>query len=211
MANLAKFNKEMQSLMIELNVPNLRPFVCDGSPFECEVFIVGLNPATEMSIDPWKYWSDDYGFQKCRWFREYAETYHEHQRKAGKKRITLMSPSRERIECVVRGACPVKCLETNIYAKPSKNKDELKLFLKKLSCDDQKRLTAPFETLLKQVKPKLVVIHGTDAQQHFRQQNQTLEALGCEKWCEGHFSRNWSKVKAHALGCRIYEFFHAQL
>lgn len=212
MTNLAEFKQEMQRLMKplteELNVPNLRPFVCEGSPLECEVFIVGSNPATEMSTDPWKFWSDDYGFYKSRWFVEYTKTHQENQRKAGKKRITKMSPTRRNINWVVEkvsveGTCSVNCLETNIYAKPYKRERDLRKFLKRLSPEEKERLTAPFDYLLNQMKPQVVVAHGKMAKEYLRDQH-----LECELWCEDHFSRYWSKVKAQALGHRIHEFFN---
>ena len=34
---------------------DLRPFVCEGSPIECESFLVGINPASEMSVDFWDF------------------------------------------------------------------------------------------------------------------------------------------------------------
>ena len=35
---------------------DLRPFVCEGSPLDCDVFIVGSNPATKMEGDWWRFW-----------------------------------------------------------------------------------------------------------------------------------------------------------
>ena len=219
MTNLAEFRQEMQglmkSLMEELNVPDLRPFVCEGSPLECEVFIVGTNPATEMSIAPWEHWSDDYGFRKYgkgNWFEAYKEERRNRPLKPGRTRRNKVSRTRRRINLVIEGAHPVKCLETNIYAKPSENEDELKAFLVPLSCDEQKRLIAPFDYLLEQIKPKLVVAHGECSQEYLRQQCQTLEALGCEKWCEDHFAsrgrEGYTNAKAEALGCRIHKLFN---
>ncbi len=30
---------------------DLRPFVCEGSPLSCDIFLVGFNPATTMETD----------------------------------------------------------------------------------------------------------------------------------------------------------------
>jgi hypothetical protein len=55
-----------------------RPFVCDGSPLECEAIIVGANPATEMTADFWDFWCPGEGFQRARWFAQYKRERQEH-------------------------------------------------------------------------------------------------------------------------------------
>jgi hypothetical protein len=42
--NLDEFDKTLWELMKKQS-PDLRPFVCEGSPLECEILIVGFNPA----------------------------------------------------------------------------------------------------------------------------------------------------------------------
>ena len=49
---------------------DLRPFVCDGFPLECEVFLVGYNPASGQLGDFWQYFNEN-GFGKKQWFRDY--------------------------------------------------------------------------------------------------------------------------------------------
>lgn len=51
----------------------LRPFVCDGSPLDCRVFIVGFNPATDSEVDFWTFWSSDRGFNKALWYQNYLK------------------------------------------------------------------------------------------------------------------------------------------
>ena len=176
-----------------------RPFVCEGSPFECEVFLVGLNPASAMSGDFWEFWSDDYGFDKRGWFEAYKQERRNRPLAPGKKRKNEISNTRSIIEWVIEEAHPVKCLETNIYAKPSKDKKELKAFLKTLGLEEQKRLIAPFDYLLQQIKPKLVVAYGDDAVKYLKVQNLESE-LKCEPQ---HFARRWSEKKARELGIHI--------
>ncbi len=43
--DLTEFGSELEALIERPTA--LRPFVCDGSPLSCTVFIVGYNPATE--------------------------------------------------------------------------------------------------------------------------------------------------------------------
>ena len=49
---------------------DLRPFVCDGSPLDCEIFIVGANAATAMG-DFWDFWHPGVGMDKAAWFEAY--------------------------------------------------------------------------------------------------------------------------------------------
>jgi hypothetical protein len=42
--DLKEFDRQLRGLLGDEQ--GLRPFVCQGSPLECQVFIVGLNPAT---------------------------------------------------------------------------------------------------------------------------------------------------------------------
>jgi hypothetical protein len=89
----------------------MRPFVCEGSPLDCQIFIVGFNPAT-TNVSFWDFWRLPYGFDKKAWLPMY-ESEREEQ---GKKR---QSSTRKRIERIVEAAWPLKCLETNIHAVPS--------------------------------------------------------------------------------------------
>lgn len=50
-----------------------RPFVCAGSPLECNVFIVGFNPASPMEGDWWADWSTLHGFDKETWMVRYLD------------------------------------------------------------------------------------------------------------------------------------------
>ena len=72
----------------------LRPFVCDGSPLDCRVFLVGINPATEMSGNFWDFWDDDSGFNKEKWRERYDEERDEGRicRAAGRSLSGLLKP-----------------------------------------------------------------------------------------------------------------------
>lgn len=83
-----------------------RPFVCDGSPLECEAFIVGQSVAT-TGIDFWRFWSDERGFDRP----AFLEVYKAERRKRGKS--SEVSKTRKVIHCVIESAHLVKCLTTN--------------------------------------------------------------------------------------------------
>ena len=124
---------------------DLRPFVCEGSPLECEVFLVGINPASEMSNDFWDFWSDSYGFDKRTWFEKYKLERMNRPLRPGKKRRNAVSNTRRVIEWILEEAKPIKCLETNIYAKAAAQAPDL---------DRICRITASFERLYFVVETK---------------------------------------------------------
>jgi hypothetical protein len=147
MTSLATFRERLQALMSE---PDLRPFVCHGSPLACEVFVVGFNPATTMDRPFWDYWSDETGFDKPRFMRDYLQ-------KRG-----LLEPKgvRARIERVVAELPTGLALETNICSKPTKTAAELHR-------DD--RATGVFRFLLETIQPRLVYAHSNDPIAYFEQ------------------------------------------
>ena len=184
---LSDFSRGLASLIGKPT--DLRPFVCEGSPLSCEAFLVGINPASEMSIDFWDFWSDSYGFDKRKWFDRYIVERGNRLLKPGRKRRNQISNTRRVIEWILEEARPIRCLETNIYAKASEQASDL---------DDRSRSTEPFFYLLQQVAPKLVIAHGKPATQYLQDLS-----LQCGLWCEDHFSRCWSEENARRLGLRI--------
>lgn len=118
--------------------PAGRPFLCEGSPFGCEVFLVGINPATSTSF--WEYWSVETGCDKSGWIKKYLENH------GGK-----FKPTRRRIELFFETASPLKVLETNIFPFPSEREKDL---------DPIYRDTALFDYLVEEIRPKLILGHG---------------------------------------------------
>lgn len=83
-----------------------RPFVCDGDPDKCTVLVIGENPATEVGVDWWSYWSDRSGFNYAHWRSEY-----EARRVARGK--PPVSPTRRRLDRLRQNG--LLCLETNVF------------------------------------------------------------------------------------------------
>ena len=72
---LRDFATGLREIMDRMNTPDLRPFVCDGSPLDCSVFLVGTNPSTPMPHNSfWDFWRDDYGFDRASFMLAYKET-----------------------------------------------------------------------------------------------------------------------------------------
>ena len=70
--DLAYLREKLQALMAADKDGNLRPFVCEGNPYDCKIFLVGLNPVTAID-NYWGYWDDSYGFRKELWLKAYMQ------------------------------------------------------------------------------------------------------------------------------------------
>jgi len=187
MRNLEAFQQELAVL---IGTPTeLRPFVCDGSPLECEVFIVGFNPATSMLVDFWQFWCPSKGFDKESWLEAYKKDRQVRPLKPGKTRRNAVSPTRRVMEWVLEGAAPYKCLETNIYSASTEQAVDLA---------SERRITAPFDFLLANIKPRIIVAHGVGAVEHIQKMN-----IDAKVFSVSHFSRGWSREAALELGVKI--------
>lgn len=85
---------------------SLRPFVCDGSPLDCEIFIVGANAATAMG-DFWDFWLPGVGMDKAAWFAAYKAARAQKPLAPGKTRRMAVSPTRPQHRSRGRGRGPV--------------------------------------------------------------------------------------------------------
>lgn len=89
-----------------------RPFIADGSPFSCDVAIVGINPGTTTLF--WDFWCDDRGFSRSRW----VETYYSN---PGARR----NATRNRIERLVAALRPLRVVELNAYPYATRSEAEI--------------------------------------------------------------------------------------
>jgi len=168
---------------------DLRPFVCAGSPLDCTVFLVGLNPATSLDADFWQFWETNRGYDKARWFRQYLVERAAKPLKPGKKFRPAISPTRRNIDAFVEGAGDAHVLETNIYAKAS---DDLK------SLDLASREIVPFRFLVDAIRPRVIVVHGKAAVGAIAKIKLPARIIAAGH----HFSRKTSRETARALGAR---------
>ncbi|RWQ57830.1 hypothetical protein [Mesorhizobium sp.] len=182
---LDEFERELVALIGRPT--DLRPFVCEGSPLTCDVFLVGFNPATEMRTDFWEFWRPGYGYDKAAWFKRYLEERAAKPLKPGKTWQQKVSATRRNIECFVEGAAGVRVLETNIYARAS---DDMR------TLDVASREIAPFKFLLDTIKPKVIVVHGKPALQTVGKFGTSAKVIEADH----HFSRQTSKVTARGYG-----------
>jgi len=171
----------------------LRPFVCDGSPLDCRVFIVGFNPATDSEIDFWTFWSSDRGFDKKLWYQNYLKERRNRPLKPGKTRRPQKSNTRRVMDWIEAEASSVRFLETNIYSSASEQAKDLVT---------ERRITAPFDYLLREIRPHAVIAHGHDAVAHLQTKVEQERLIQVQ-----HFARGWSEEKARELGRRIAREF----
>jgi hypothetical protein len=149
-SDLRTFDAELRRITSEK--ADIRPFVCDGSPLDCQIFIVGFNPAT-TNVSFWDFWRLPYGFDKKSWLLAYeSQREKQHQKR--------QSNTRQRIERIVQAAWPVRCLETNICAIPSRKQRDLQR---------ESRSTEVFDFLMRRIQPRVIFVHGTPAVEHMRQ------------------------------------------
>lgn len=171
----------------------LRPFVCDGSPLLCQVFIVGFNPASLMEVDFWTFWDDENGFDRSAWFGKYQLERKSQPLRPGKTRRNAVSNSRRVMNWLIEEVNSVSCLETNIYSLPTEQAIDL---------NSNQKITAPFDFLMMKIKPSVVVAHGKDAWEYMRSTSYAGTLIKVP-----HFSRGWSRAAAWELGQDIKNKF----
>ena len=157
----------------------LRPFVCDGSPLDCRVFLVGINPATDMPENFWdaRFWNDGSGFDKEKWLVAYRAV----RKNAGKSEH---SPSRDVIGRIVDAARPASCLETNLFSIQALCEDGLQ---------GRKKDTAVFEFLLQEIRPRVVAVFSEDRK--LRKEARRILGVGCAE------SRNLEEFGGKVFPC----------
>jgi hypothetical protein len=171
----------------------LRPFVCDGSPLDCRVFIVGFNPATESEVDFWIFWSSDRGFDRALWYQNYLKERRERPLNPGKTRRPSISNTRRVMDWIEDEAPSMRFLETNIYSAATEQARDLAI---------ERRITAAFDYLLREIRPLAVIAHGRDAVAHLQSKVEKERLIAVQ-----HFARGWSEAKARELGRRISREF----
>ena len=187
MPNLTEFQQRLETIIGRPT--DQRPFVCDGSPLDCRVFIVGLNPASASERDFWAFWDCEAGFNKRAWFESYLAERAKRPLKPGKTRRNPISNTRRVLEWVISSAGDTHILETNIYASATEDAKDLA---------GSMRHSRAFDFLVEALKPRLVVAHGNDAVEYMRTRYPTVQTIAVK-----HFSRRWSQQAARDLGLSI--------
>lgn len=194
------------SALREIAGPDDRPFVCDGSPLECNVFLVGANPATALTRSFWDFWDDESGFDKAAWFRQYLDDRAKAPLRPGKTRRNAVSNTRRRLDWLAEETAPARCLETNVYSGASEETSLLH--------EDQKSSIA-FDYLVNFIRPRVILAHGEDAIRHMEALTGQAIDKGVELRCAHgdarfelvavpHLARGWSQARVRELGKRLH-------
>ena len=146
-----KFEQRIRALTEEINGQYPRPWMTDSKDPSCtEVFIVGATPATayrschvdyERFIDSLFNRND----QRCReFYEEYRKSY------AGETKPTLTRINIEMFTLKLKKVGVYSVLETNVvcYGGHSEHKDSVA------------RGKEIFRTLLREIRPKVIILHG---------------------------------------------------
>ena len=148
MMELVEFDRRLRVLS-----PGAWPFVCDGSPLDCAVFLVGINPRSDT--DFWSCWDPIAGFQREAWLAAYL-------------RESEFTRTRRRINALVE-LLPIKCLETNVFCATSSTPKVL---------SREERDTRVFDFLLEAIRPRVVLVHGRPPRRHLERVTRVRLPLG---------------------------------
>lgn len=170
-----------------------RPFLCEGSPFDSDVFLVGINPAAATPL--WPHWSPERGCDRAAWLDAYRE---DHPREG---------PTRKRLELLQSVIGPERVLETNVFHHRSRREADL--------ASAQKQTTV-FELLLETLKPRVVFVHGKSAVTHVERMtgaktkhrdfvSASWRGATFELITGHHLAYQWSYQDVETLGRRIKE------
>ncbi|NCB80335.1 MAG: hypothetical protein EOM41_10455 [Bacilli bacterium] len=187
------------------HIENPRPFICDGNPFECSIFITGFNATTEMKAKFDDFWSNESGFNKNKWLQHYIIERQAKPLAPNKTRRNKLSATRQRIEWLTEIIHPAKCLETNLYSKATVDAQSL---------EQSAKTTEVFDFLLDKIQPKLIITHGVDAKEFFELRiNKAIPHNEFFNISENsfiisvsHLSRGWSKDNTIKFGFKINDF-----
>ena len=180
----------------------VRPFVCDGDPYQCRAFLVGYNPASPAPF--WPFWSDATGFDKSMWFDCSREHRKAEPLKAGRTRRQPISSTRQRIEWNIDAAKPVRVLETNLYPRATKRASDLAV---------EDRDSEALSFMLREIGPRVLLLHGKKVAEAFQARyRQTPTDTFTSMTIEGrrmivrgvpHLSRGFSRCRSTELGKAI--------
>ena len=205
---LTQFSQDLTQKF--LHDQSVRPFVCDGNPFDCQIFIVGINPATQMDTGFLEFWSDSVGFDETSWLQQYVTERKNKPLKKGRKRRQTFSSTRTRIEWLCSALKPDKILETNLYAKATPIAAEL--------LQDDRKIDL-FNFLVNTIKPKILFLHGKETKEDVERllsvdlvENEFVECNISNDMVKvlfmKHLSRGWSREATLQLADRLRRELH---
>lgn len=145
--NLREFRSKLQKIEKRSPIDTSRPFLCDGSPLKCRIFLVGSSPARKLEEPFWDFWDDAHGFKRAKFIKKLEDL------PGG------LTRTRKYLEIVVDAAGPSDTLETNIYPYEK---------LKAMDSTAEHKRTDVFDYLLHTIRPQIILAYGSEAKKFFR-------------------------------------------
>lgn len=154
---LKKFREKTQLIC---NDVSMRLFVCNGSPLDCQIFLVGINPAFtgfKKKESFWQFWNDEEGFV----MEDFLNSFRKQRKQLGKPELTK---SRDMIEVLRKSLSQkeVSLLDTNVYLRATKR-------AKALTKTDKKD-SGIFWHIVRTIKPKVLYVHGNKPMEVIRRE-----------------------------------------
>ncbi len=186
--------REVSEALPEEDKKIFRPFLCQGSPVDCEVFLIGHNPGVVTFF--WDFWDKKKGCDREGLLNQYI---HYNNR---------LGPTRRKIQILVEVLKPYNVLDTNIFHIYSKE-------LSKLPKD--RRDSSICDYLIANIKPKLIVVHGAEAIRHLsglskeslsRDTLTSVKLFGATTYVYSgcHLARHYSYARVEEIGKELKKF-----
>jgi len=137
---------------------SMRLFVCNGSPFDCRVVLVGINPAFtgfKKTVSFWNFWNDESGFDIQKWLSSFKKQRLTNGKPELTKSRNLIEYFREKLE-----EKSILLMDTNIYMKETPRYSQLK---------NSEKDTESFWYLIKTINPQIIILHGKIPIEHFEE------------------------------------------
>lgn len=135
------------------NLAYLRPYICRKNPYQSNVFLTGINPATPI-------YPEDVEFSEylkiMENYNDFMNFYVENRKKQNKPEISRTRMGINSLVEWIENECGTGVVETDIFTYPTKNtKELLKIDNKVLNKSKEK-----FWQVLMEFKPNTIVLYG---------------------------------------------------
>ncbi|WP_087960412.1 hypothetical protein [Geobacillus thermodenitrificans] len=147
-------------IYISNSYPYLRPFISEGDPKKCKIFLVGINPATPIlptELDKTTY------IELIQDYEKFLSYYRNYRKSKFKTEISRTRYGIESFKKWLKQYTSAQILETDVYTYPTESLVELD----KINPDILVISKEIFVNVLKECRPELVIIYGKRAADTF--------------------------------------------
>ena len=141
--------------------PYLRPYLCNGNPYEAKICFIGTNPATP--IYPFQAKLSEYT-ELFRNYEAFMDFYKQSRKSEGKTEISRTRMGITAFSEWLNKEFGTNMIETDIFTYPTKSIRELKNVDKEILLKSIRL----FENVLKEFNPPILILHGSLTVNTFR-------------------------------------------